>query len=82
MGASALTENTVPDDPRPPCITSGLRIGTPAVTTAGMGPAEMATIASLIGRVLRNRDDEAELAAVRDDVATLCSKFTPYPDLP
>jgi glycine hydroxymethyltransferase len=77
----SLNENTVPDDPRPPYIASGLRIGTPAVTTAGMGPGEMATIASLIGRVLRNRDDDAELAAVRDDAATLCSKFTPYPDL-
>ncbi|MCU1462403.1 MAG: glycine/serine hydroxymethyltransferase [Acidimicrobiales bacterium] len=77
----SLNENTVPDDPRPPYIASGLRIGTPAVTTAGMGPAEMATIAALIGRVLRNRDDDAELAAVRDDAATLCSKFTPYPDL-
>ncbi len=77
----SLNENTVPEDPRPPYITSGLRIGTPAVTTAGMGPAEMATIASLIGRVLRNREDEAELAAVREDAATLCSKFTPYPDL-
>jgi glycine hydroxymethyltransferase len=76
-----LNENTVPNDPRPPYITSGLRIGTPAMTTAGMGPAEMATIATLIGRVLRHRDDEAELAAVRDEVATLCSKFTPYPDL-
>jgi glycine hydroxymethyltransferase len=77
----SLNENTVPDDPRPPYITSGLRIGTPAVTTAGMGPAEMATIASLIGRVLRHREDDAELAAVRDDATTLCSKFTPYPDL-
>src|SRR5436190_11409797 len=75
----SLNENTVPDDPRPPYITSGLRIGTPAVTTAGMGPAEMATIASLIGRVLRNRDDAGELAAVKDEVLALCSKFTPYP---
>jgi glycine hydroxymethyltransferase len=76
-----LNENTVPNDPRPPYIASGLRIGTPAMTTAGMGPAEMAAIAALIGRVLRKRDDHAELAAVRDEVATLCSKFTPYPDL-
>jgi glycine hydroxymethyltransferase len=75
----SLNENTVPDDPRPPYITSGLRIGTPAVTTAGMRDAEMARIAELIDRVLRNRDDDAELAAVRDDVAALCSKFAPYP---
>src|SRR3954463_11955507 len=74
-----LNENTVPDDPRPPYITSGLRIGTPSVTTQGMREAEMATIASLIHRVLVGRDDEAELAAVHDDVVALCSKFTPYP---
>ena len=75
----SLNENTVPNDPRPPYITSGLRIGTPAVTTAGMGEPEMGEIAALIGRVLRNFDDEAELAAVRSDVNVLCSKFTPYP---
>ena len=75
----SLNENTVPDDPRPPYITSGLRIGTPAVTTQGMGEPEMATIAGLIHRVLVGRDDAAELAAVRDDVLALCSKFTPYP---
>jgi glycine hydroxymethyltransferase len=75
----SLNENTVPDDPRPPYITSGLRIGTPAQTTAGMREAEMETIASFIGRVLRNREDEGEIAAVRDDVRALCSKFVPYP---
>ena len=64
----SLNENTVPDDPRPPYITSGLRIGTPAVTTQGMGEAEMATIAELIHRTLVGREDEAELAAVKDDV--------------
>jgi glycine hydroxymethyltransferase len=75
----SLNENTVPDDPRPPYITSGLRIGTPAVTTQGMGIAEMGTIASLIHRVLVGREDDAEIAAVRDAVVALCSKFTPYP---
>lgn len=78
----SLNENTVPDDPRPPYITSGLRIGTPAVTTQGMTEPEMATIAELIHRVLTERDDDAAIAAVRDDVAALCSKFAPYPDLP
>ncbi len=74
-----LNKNTIPDDPRSPFVTSGVRIGTPAVTTQGMAEAEMATVATLIARALRGRADEAELAAVRDDVATLCSKFTPYP---
>jgi glycine hydroxymethyltransferase len=74
----SLNENTVPNDPRPPYITSGLRIGTPAVTTQGMREAEMVTIGGLIHRVLVGRDDEAEIAAVRDEVLTLCSKTPPY----
>jgi glycine hydroxymethyltransferase len=75
----SLNENTVPDDPRPPYITSGLRIGTPAVTTQGMREPEMGQIAALIHRVLAGRDDDTEIAAVRDEVAALCSKYTPYP---
>ena len=74
-----LNKNTVPNDPRTPFVTSGLRIGTAAVTTTGMGESEMAQIASLMARVLRAPDDAAESAAVREDVAVLCSKFTPYP---
>ena len=74
-----LNKNTIPGDPRSPFVTSGLRIGTPAVTTAGMKEPEMAEIARLIARVLRRPADEAESAAVRDEVAVLCSKFTPYP---
>jgi glycine hydroxymethyltransferase len=74
-----LNKNTVPNDPRSPFVTSGLRIGTPAMTTAGMKEPEMAEIASLIGRTLRRRDDDAEVAAVREDVGVLCSKFSPYP---
>jgi len=73
-----LNRNTIPDDPRSPFVTSGLRIGTPSVTTQGMTEPEMATIAGLIARALRHHTDDAELAAVRDDVVTLCSKFTPY----
>jgi glycine hydroxymethyltransferase len=75
----SLNENTVPDDPRPPYITSGLRIGTPATTTQGMGEAEMAVVGGLIHRTLVGREDEAEVAAVRDEVVALCSKFAPYP---
>ena len=74
-----LNKNTVPDDPRSPFVTSGVRIGTPAVTTQGMTEPEMAEIGALIARALRGRTDDAQLAAVRDDVANLCSKFTPYP---
>jgi len=75
----SLNENTVPDDPRPPYIASGLRIGTPAVTTQGMREPEMAQVAALIHRVLAGRDDDAEVAAVRDEVMALCSKYAPYP---
>ncbi|CAN5654257.1 serine hydroxymethyltransferase [soil metagenome] len=71
-------KNTVPYDPRSPFVTSGLRLGTPAMTSAGMGVEEMAIVAGLLARALRGRDDEAEVAAVRDEVAILCSKFTPY----
>ncbi|MGI8664263.1 MAG: serine hydroxymethyltransferase [Acidimicrobiales bacterium] len=74
----SLNENTVPNDPRPPYITSGLRIGTPAVTTQGMLEADMATIGELIHRVLVGRDDATEVAAVRDEVEALCSKHAPY----
>jgi glycine hydroxymethyltransferase len=72
-------KNQVPGDPRPPFVTSGLRLGTAAVTTTGMGEPEMGQIAELIGRVLRAPNDADALASVREDVATLCSKFTPYP---
>jgi len=74
----SLNENTVPDDPRPPYITSGLRIGTPAVTTQGMGEDEMETIAELIVRTLDGREDESEIAAVRDEVRRLCQSFPAY----
>ncbi|HUY06084.1 MAG TPA: serine hydroxymethyltransferase [Acidimicrobiales bacterium] len=71
--------NQIPDDPRSPFVTSGLRLGTPAETTANMGVAEMARIGSLIGRVLRAHGDEAVLSVVRNEVRGLCSAFDPYP---
>jgi glycine hydroxymethyltransferase len=74
-----LNKNTIPGDPRSPFVTSGLRIGTPAVTTAGMRTSEMEEIASLIGRALRHRDDDAAISDIRDAANTLCSKFRPYP---
>jgi glycine hydroxymethyltransferase len=68
-----LNKNTVPDDPRSPFVTSGLRIGTPSVTTQGMTEAEMPLIANLIARALRGEQ-------VRAEVANLCAKFPPYPN--
>ena len=74
-----LNRNQIPGDPRSPFITSGLRIGTAAVTTAGMGEPEMVAIAGLVRRVLAAPADEGIRGAVREEVATLCSKFVPYP---
>jgi len=74
-----LNKNTVPDDPRSPFVTSGLRIGTPSVTTQGMGEAEMTAIAGLIATALRGRDDAAALAAVREQVRELATAFPAYP---
>ena len=70
--------NTIPDDPRSPFVTSGLRVGTAAETTAGMKESEFETIASLMSRALRKRDDEDALVEVRNDVAALCANFNPY----
>jgi glycine hydroxymethyltransferase len=75
-----LNKNTVPDDPRSPFVTSGVRIGTPSVTTQGMTEAEMPVIASLIAEALRHREDASAVAAVRAKVADLCSRFPVYPN--
>jgi len=71
--------NAIPNDPRSPFVTSGLRLGSPALTTAGMAEGEMAHIGGLIARALGGRQDEAELGAVREEVGVLCAKFCPYP---
>ena len=71
--------NQIPDDPRPPFVTSGLRLGTAAETTAGMEEEEMRVVAALLARALRGRDDEAELERVREEVRVLCGRFDPYP---
>ncbi len=75
-----LNKNTVPDDPRSPFVTSGVRIGTPSTTTQGMTEPEMEQIAELIVRTLKGRDDDSVVDAVRADVAELCSRFIPYGD--
>ena len=75
-----LNKNTVPDDPRSPFVTSGVRIGTPSTTTQGMAEPEMERIAELIVRTLKGRDDDSVVDAVRAEVAELCSRFTPYGD--
>ena len=69
--------NQIPYDPRSPFVTSGLRFGTPAQTTAGMTESEMEHIAELVGRVLANRSDDTIVSQVAEEVALLCSKFPP-----
>ena len=71
-----LNKNSVPFDDKSPLVTSGIRIGTPAVTTRGMGIAEMERIATLIDEVLSNMDDQAVQRRVADEVRSLCSGFS------
>ncbi len=82
LGRAAITvnKNTVPGEKRSPFVTSGVRIGTPAMTTRGLGRAEAVRVAELIGSVLRNRTDAAHLAAVKAEVHALCARFPVYPE--
>jgi glycine hydroxymethyltransferase len=75
-----LNRNGIPYDPRPPFVTSGLRIGTPAMTSCGMKEDQARQTAAIITRALRGRNDEAELRAAAADALALATEFTPYPE--
>ncbi|NNC39964.1 MAG: serine hydroxymethyltransferase [Acidimicrobiia bacterium] len=75
-----LNFNTIPFDPRPPYSASGLRIGTPSVTTQGMKEEEMVQVADLITEALRNHGEERVLAATASQVRQLAGQFSPYPE--
>jgi len=81
LAGITVNKNAVPFDDKSPLITSGIRIGTPAVTTRGMQEPEMEIIAELINRTLINREDKNIIKQVSEDVKTLCAKFPLYPEL-
>jgi glycine hydroxymethyltransferase len=76
-----VNKNTVPFDERSPFVTSGIRVGTPALTTRGMKEAEMETIGSLMCRVLEDPKNDAVIEAVRGETRKLCDSFPLYPEL-
>jgi glycine hydroxymethyltransferase len=83
LGKAGITvnKNMIPWDPEKPFVTSGIRVGTPALTTRGMGAREMSIVATLIGRVLDAPTDEAILTRVRGEVKDLCQHFPMYKGL-
>jgi glycine hydroxymethyltransferase len=82
LGKAGITvnKNAIPFDQNPPMVASGIRIGTPAVTTRGMGEPEMQRIGELIARALASPGDDTALSIVRAEVETLCRHFPLYPE--
>jgi glycine hydroxymethyltransferase len=80
LGRANITvnKNAVPNDPRSPFVTSGLRLGTPAVTTRGFGEPEVVLLATWIADVLAELNNDSVIARVRDQVLTICRKFPVY----
>ncbi|NLM16599.1 MAG: serine hydroxymethyltransferase [Candidatus Riflebacteria bacterium] len=78
LAGITVNKNTIPNDPASPFVTSGLRLGTPAVTTRGMNTETMKEIAALIDKVLSDPENESNLKAVRNEVSQICDKFPFY----
>jgi glycine hydroxymethyltransferase len=75
-----VNKNTVPKEKRSPFVTSGVRIGTPAITSRGLGPNDMETLGDLIASVVKNIDNQAELDKIRRGVLALADRFPLYPE--
>jgi glycine hydroxymethyltransferase len=83
LGKAGITvnKNAIPFDQNPPMVASGIRVGTPAVTTRGMREPQMETIGELIARALKTPDDDRALGMIKVEVETLCQKFPLYPEV-
>jgi glycine hydroxymethyltransferase len=80
LGSAHITvnKNAIPNDPEKPCVTSGVRLGSPAMTTRGFGVAEAAEVANLIADILAARGEQVAMARARESVAALCARFPVY----
>ena len=76
----SLNKNSIPFDPESPAVTSGIRVGTAAITTQGMGKEEMKVIAGLIARAIKNGDDESKAKEIKSEIHQLTKKFSVYPE--
>ena len=83
LGKAGITvnKNAIPFDQNPPMVASGIRVGTPAVTTRGMREPQMEAISQLIARALKTPDDDRALGMIKTEVETLCRKFPLYPEV-
>jgi glycine hydroxymethyltransferase len=82
LGKAGITvnKNAIPFDQNPPMVASGIRVGTPAITTRGMREQDMDQVGELIARVLASPEDDHAIALVRSVVERLCRRFPLYPD--
>ena len=76
----SLNKNSIPFDPESPAVTSGIRVGTAAITTQGMGKAEMKVIAGLIARAIKDGDDESKAKEIKSEIHQMTKKFSVYPE--
>jgi glycine hydroxymethyltransferase len=81
LAGITVNKNAVPFDDKSPLITSGIRIGTPAITTRGMKESQMSEVARFIDRAISNRERAEVLKEISDDVKSLCTSFPLYSDL-